>query len=351
MKSLLSIRINHSPKFILALILLASLPPRTFAGSIERLIYYDTGTAVSNLISSGIFPDLPSFEEQLDDFTPPLYGFQSKNDAQYSPESFGSYTRGYLEAPTNGNYIFFIASDDASELWLSTDDTTNNLQLIAYETNSGTALFSGPRLSQRESAPIPLVGGQKYYLEVYHQASSADSSYVEVGWQRPDGVQEIIPALHLAQYPVDLYRNISYTAPVFNTLGFNGGNLPTTVATNEGFPLILQLDVIAVQPTTFLWYSNGVPVAGANLSYLEFPAIRAAANNSVYQVVVTNVYGSITSAPATLAITPDTTPPVVTQVSPQGNPNALIVSYSKPVDPVASTALANYTLQVQGGSS
>jgi hypothetical protein len=351
MKSLLSIRISRSPKLILALILLALLAPRTFAGSIDRLIYYDTGTAVSNLVSSGIFPDLPSFEEQLDDFTPPVYGFQSKNDSQYSPESFGSYTRGYLEAPTNGNYIFFIASDNASELWLSTDDTTNNLQLIAYETNSGTALFSGPRLSQRESAPITLVGGQKYYLEVYHQASSADSSYVEVGWERPDGVQEIIPALHLAQYPVDLYRNISYTAPVFNTLGFNGGNLPTTVTTNEGSPLILQLDVIAAQPTTFLWYSNGVPVPGANLSYLEFPAIRAAANNSVYQVVVTNVYGSITSAPATLAITPDTTPPVVTQVSPQGNPNALIVSYSKPVDPVTSTALANYTLQVQGGSS
>jgi hypothetical protein len=78
------------------------------------------------------FPDLPSFSEQLDDFTPPLYGFQSKNDAQYNPESFGSCTRGCLEAPTNGSSIFFIASQNTSQFWWSTNETTNGLQRIAH---------------------------------------------------------------------------------------------------------------------------------------------------------------------------------------------------------------------------
>lgn len=352
MKFRLSTQSIRLAKFTLALVAAVMLAHPVLAGSIARLIYYDgAGTAVSNLTSAVGFPNTPSFEEVLDDFTPPAYGLQSKNDSQYNPFVIGTYTRGYLEAPTNGNYTFFIASVNASQLWLSTNETVAGLQLIAYETNSGTALFSGARLSQRESVSIALTGGKKYYLEVYHQASSASSSYFQVGWQRPDGVQEVIPALHLAQYPVDLYGGSSYTAPVFNSFGYNAGDLPASLAANEGSDLLLQVDVIAVQPTTFQWYRNNTLVVGANLSYLDLPDIRAAANNDIYQVVITNVYGAITSSPATLAITPDTTPPTITQVSSQGNPNAVIVNFSKPLSPASASALGNYALQVSGGSS
>jgi hypothetical protein len=351
------IKLGHFRKTALALSVIGFFSHEIFAGSIERYIYYNTGgTAVSALTNTSEFPNTPSIALQLDDYSPPLYGFQSKEDGtQFGSQGFGSYTIGYLEAPTNGSYTFFIASDDASQLWLSTNETTAGIQLIAQETNSDTALFSGLRLSQRESAPIPLAGGHKYYLQVLHEASTGTGSYVEVGWQRPDGVQEIIPALHLAQYPDNLSSGAGYTAPQFNPQppGYfgNGGDLPPTIATNEDASLNLQVDVIAVQPTTFQWYSNGVPVVGANLSYLPFVPVHVAANGAVYQVVVTNVYGSLTSSPVQLAIMPDTTPPVVTQVSPQGNPNAVIVNFSKLVDPVTSTSLASYALQVQGGAS
>ena len=343
-------------RFSLALTTVAWLIQPASAGSLIRYIYYNSGTTVSNLTSDIYFPNTPSGELQLDDFSADhgvvVDGFQSKNDgADFGSQAIGSYSIGYLEAPTNGNYNFFIASENASQLWLSTNETTAGAQLIAQETNSGTILFAGPRLSQRESAAIPLTGGRKYYVAVLQQANSAGASYVQVGWQRPDGVQEIIPALHLAQYPVNLYGGETYTAPAFNTYGLNGGDLAATTATNEGANLTLQADVVAVQPTTFQWYSNGVPVAGANLSYLQFSPVHAAVNGAVYQVVITNVYGALTSTPTTLAITPDTTSPVITLVDARGNPNGVRVTFSKPVASPAATNPSNYALAVPGGSS
>ncbi|MEI9962986.1 MAG: hypothetical protein WDM76_18275 [Limisphaerales bacterium] len=68
--------------------------------------------------------------------------------------------------------------------------------MIAQETNSGAALFSDARLDQATSPALNLVKGQSYYLEVLHKAS-AGADYIRVGWQTPDGVQQIIPAAYL----------------------------------------------------------------------------------------------------------------------------------------------------------
>jgi hypothetical protein len=347
----ITVRFNHFYSYLILLAILVLFPTKTFAGSIERLIYFDAAGTVSNFVAQPTFPNQPQYYEQDDDFTPPVFGFQSKFDSRYYPKLFGSYTRGYLEAPTNGNYIFFIASYNDSQLWLSTNYTVAGKHLIAYETNRGTALFTGARLATRESTNITLVAGQKYYLEVIHQCNSASNSYYEVGWQRPDGVQEIIPTLHLANYEIDPYGGYNYTAPGFNPFGDNGGDLPNAVATSEGSPLILQSDVVAVQPTTFTWYRNGVLVPGANLSYLQFSPAHAVDNGATYKFVVSNSYGSLTSSIVTLSITADTTPPNVALVDSLGNPNGVRVTYSKTVNPYTATNLANYALQVQGGAS
>ena len=76
--------------------------------------------------------------------------------------------RGYIHPPSNGSYTFWISSDDASELWLSTDEDPVNKVLIAFESD-----WSSARVWQlgdnEESAPITLVGGQKYYIEALHK--------------------------------------------------------------------------------------------------------------------------------------------------------------------------------------
>src|SRR5208282_679137 len=153
-----------------------------------------------------------------------------------------------------------IASADNSALLLSTNYLPANEVQIAYEPGTGEPLFSGDRLDTRQSAPITLVQGQKYYFDVLQQVGPGPG-YVQVGWIRPDGVQELIPALHLAEYEgYNYYTGVGpIQAPIFNVAGngnhggLNGGDITNQVSLIEGNPLLLQLDVIAQQPTTFIW--------------------------------------------------------------------------------------------------
>jgi len=340
---------------------LVVLQQTVHAGSVARLFYDGISTTsssvatrnnVSTLTNAPSFPNGPSFREQLDDFSalagqPLRAGLQGKDN---SGADYGSFIRGYIEAPATGSYLFNIASDNGSELYLSTDHREVNRRLVAFELESGAPLFGGARQDQRLSAPINLVRGQKYYFEVLHK-QGAGGSYIQVGWQRPDGVQEIIPALHLAQFPVDPFLGTGdlAQAPVFNARGLNAGNLPATVTVAEGDELVLQLDAIAAQPTTFVWSQDGVVIPGENLSFYRVGRTPASLNGRKIQAQVSNTAGNLTSATTTVTVTPDVTPPTVLAVETGGNPNLLRVTFSEPVDAVSAGQAARYQIQPVGG--
>ncbi|HAB16305.1 MAG TPA: PA14 domain-containing protein [Verrucomicrobiota bacterium] len=355
---------NPAPlrKLIFAALLSLAALPGLHAGSVIRLYYDGISTvssvtsvrvSVATLTNSARFPDSPSFREQLDDFstlpTVPLRaGLQGKDN---SGADYGSFIRGYLEAPATGTYLFNIASDDNSALFLSTDHTAANKRQIAFETESGAPLFGGPRQDQRLSAPINLIRGQKYYFEVLHKQAGG-GSYIQVGWQRPDGVQEIVPALHLAQYPVDPFLGIGEInqAPVFNATGLNAGNLPAAVTVAEGSELLLQLDVVAGQPTTFEWTEDGIVIPGESLSFLRIPRAPASLNGKKIKATVRNGAGTLVSAETTISVTPDVTPPSILAVETGGNPNRLRVTFSEPVEAATASQLANFQIRIVGGA-
>lgn len=332
------------------------------SGSVGRLYYDGISTpsspnnvrfGVATLTNSTLYPNGATYREQLDDFSslpgqPLRAGLQGKDN---SGQDYGSFIRGYLEAPATGVYLFNVASDDNSSFYLSTNHLPAGKRLVAYELESGAPLFGGPRQETRLSAPISLVRGQKYYFEVLHKQGGG-GSYVQVGWQRPDGVQEIIPALHLAQYQIDpfLGTGSQNQPPTFNVRGRNSGNLTNVVSVAEGSELLLELDVIAAQPTTFVWKKNGVVIPGENLSFLRIPYVPGNFNGAVITAEISNDYGSLISAPTTLTVTPDVTAPSVLAVETGGNPNLLTVTFSEPVDPITATSLANYEIRPVGGS-
>ena len=73
-------------------------------------------------------------------------------------DTFGERLRGYICAPETGNYTFWIASDNESDLYLSTDDNPANKVKIAYMTG-----YVAPRIwtkyPTQKSALIPLTAG------------------------------------------------------------------------------------------------------------------------------------------------------------------------------------------------
>ena len=102
--------------------------------------------------------------------------------------NFGSRFRGYVCVPTSGNYIFWIASDDHSELSVSTDKDPANKRRVAYHTG-WTSPRQWTKYATQQSAPVALVAGQQYYIEaLYKEDESGDN--MAVGWQLPDGTME-----------------------------------------------------------------------------------------------------------------------------------------------------------------
>jgi len=369
MKDLIKV-IMKKPSRLFAL-LLATTPVMSLqAGSAWQLVYEGYSDAseptifresVSTLTNSEVFPDSPYYGEQLDDWylpvgQPPLFGLQGRYSGARVGTDYGTWIFGYIEAPLTGQYVFCIASADNSALWLSTNYDPSNESQIAYEPGSGNPLFSGSDLDTRQSAPIQLTQGQKYYFDVYQQVGPGPG-YVQVGWVRPDGVQELIPALHLAQYEgYNYYTGAGpIQAPLFNTGGngswggLNGGNIPISKSLLEGSELLLQLDVLGQQPTTISWRTNGTVVPGQNLSYFDVARTPASFNGLQIQALVSNQFGSLTSAVCTVNVAADSTPPTVVSADTAGSPDLLEVAFSKPVSPATATNLANYQVSVAGG--
>jgi hypothetical protein len=101
--------------------------------------------------------------------------------------------------------------------------------------------------------------------------------------------------------------------------------------------------VTGAQPLYMRWQFNDaggyVNLPGAASNVLAFNA--ALTNAGLYQFVLTNSYGAVTSAPVTLAVTLDTTPPTVLRAMNIGITN-VEVDFSKPLDAASATDVANY---------
>ena len=111
--------------------------------------------------------------------------------------NFGARFRGFILPPQTGSYSFWIASEVASELWLSTNQTAAAKVRIAAVTNH-TPYVKWPHTHEVQSVPVTLVAGQRYYLEVL-QKPSAGATQLCVRWRLPNGVeQRPIPGARLA---------------------------------------------------------------------------------------------------------------------------------------------------------
>ena len=114
-------------------------------------------------------------------------------------DNYGSRLRGYICVPQTGEYTFWLAGDDASELWLSTDENPANKVRIAY-VDGWTDYREWDKYSSQKSVSIPLQAGKKYYVEALHKEGWGGDN-LSVKWQLPDGtVQAPLPGQYLSYY-------------------------------------------------------------------------------------------------------------------------------------------------------
>jgi Concanavalin A-like lectin/glucanases superfamily/Bacterial Ig domain/Immunoglobulin domain len=103
---------------------------------------------------------------------------------------------------------------------------------------------------------------------------------------------------------VNQYYTAIPTAPIITAQ-------PAGVTVFEGEEVTLSVTAMGTGPLQYQWLESGNPVAGATGSMLSFPS-AVEAQSGLYQVVVSNGQGSVTSDVAEVVIQPNT-PPVITQ--------------------------------------
>lgn len=132
--------------------------------------------------------------------TPTSTGFLNIFEAPSNvADYYGQRIRGYVCPPLTGNYSFWVASDDNSELWLSSDSTPYNKTKICF-VSGWTGSREWTKYSSQQSTPVYLFSGQKYYIEALHK-EGAQGDHLAVGWQLPLGTMERpIPGMRLSEY-------------------------------------------------------------------------------------------------------------------------------------------------------
>jgi len=283
------------------------------------------GVSVSDLTAAAIFPDAPTSTGYLTDL------FEAPADVL---DDYGQRLRGFVVPPVSGDYTFWIASDDGSQLWLSTDDSPARKRMIS-SVNSWTPSRAWDQEPNQRSAAIRLNSGQIYYVEALMKEGGGGDN-LAVRWLRPDGVDEApIPGSRLIPWGASL------KAPTV---------LRQPQSTNAVEGLTARFDVVLdpLGPARFQWRRNGVNIPGATNSALEFSPVALTDNNARFSVALTNQYGSAISGEGTLTVLPDTTRPTLVQVESRSD-RTLRVVFSESVAAAGAQLSANYRLN--GGAT
>lgn len=95
-------------------------------------------------------------------------------------DNYGASVSGWITPTVTTNYIFFLASDDASQLWLSYDDNPTTAALIAEEATCCHG-FQDPG-NPTTSMPTPLEAGKRYFIRAL-MTEGGGGDYVKVAWK------------------------------------------------------------------------------------------------------------------------------------------------------------------------
>ncbi len=289
------------------------------SNGVLREVYMNIGgNAISDLTSHPNYPGSPSFESIEPIFEAP------SNIA----ESYGQRMRALLIAPTNGTYVFWLATDDGGALYLSPTESPAQKVQIA-NVNAWTSSREWTKEVNQKSTNITLVGGQRYYIEAL-QKEGGGGDNLAVRWQLPNGViEEPIPNNRLLVYGLG--------PPIIT-------QQPTNFTIVEAGSPTFSVTLDHMIGATFQWLRNGTNVPGATNALFNVGTVGLNDNSNRFQCFIANAYGSTNSTEAVLTVLPDTTRPTILTVGNIGEPQVVFVVFSEAVEAATATNALNYTI-------
>jgi hypothetical protein len=256
--------------------------PSLVQGALWWDYYYEvTPQAVANLQGSQYYQSYaPTTNGYLTAFdTDQITGGDLNNNPAFGSlgDNYGDVVSGWITPTVTGDYTFFLSSDDASQLYLSTDNTPGNAALIAEEVGCCEAFLepnpSGPGwhdngsgMGQTTLTPIHLLANHSYFIRALH-TEGGGGDYVKAAWRistdsTPAASLPPIQAQYLSAYVVP---PPSFNKPVFSngqlTISWTG---PATLvqSTNVALRLTNWVPVTTTSP-----YNVTPATAGPRMFY------------------------------------------------------------------------------------
>jgi hypothetical protein len=285
-----------------------------FSPGFVKQEFYPAATRAN--LESGTYTNAPSAVNYLTSFETP--------SGQGS--SYAERVSGFFIPPQTANYVFFIAGDDDSDLFLSIDSNPANKHLIAQETawsnsrqwvsSGGGSVLASKRSDQFVGTTWPggntitLTGGVQYYLEgIHHQGSGGDAFGVTYKLSTDPGPSDgDAPRLVSSVLAVNAYNNtyIRITAPPINAAVLPGANATFSVSATSGY--LGDPSGVTAPPISYQWQSalfgagsfTSIPNASSN-SYTT-PTLSSANDGSKYRVSMATAGSSTNSPSATLTV-------------------------------------------------
>ncbi|HEY5911572.1 MAG TPA: lamin tail domain-containing protein [Verrucomicrobiae bacterium] len=293
---------------------------------VYRQLWTGIGGDLFSLTNNVNWPDSPNAA-----YTKVFTNFETEVDMR---DNYGQRLRAFVVPPTNGNYVFWIASDDNSELYLGAGEYADtNVTRVAL-VPGWTASREWTKYPEQQSAPIYLESGRRYYVEA-RMAEGSGGDNLAVRWQLPDGtLEEPMTAASVAGTRLVPCDGVALRPGIYQQ--------STNLTLVEGQSARLSVLVTNRSPVGYQWSLGASVLPGATNPVYAISNVTVALNNGqIYRCVVSNSAGLNTNTPITLAVVPDTTPPTVVRIANIGT-TSVQVFYSEPVEAASATSTGNY---------
>jgi hypothetical protein len=152
------------------------------------------------------------------------------------------------------------------------------------------------------------------------------------------GTNLVAQTLAIASTTNEFFGGIDFTPDLTPLISSNPANYATTNGGSATFSVAAQ----SAFPVTYQWLQDSNSLAGAAAATLTLNNLTTATNGFAYQCVVSDQYGSVTSAPAILTVTVTPVAPTITS----GTNNVFgFVGGATTFAPVSATGTEPFTYQ------